>query len=75
MSKPLSAHPGELPKKFHACEEKLPCSRRGIGAMASRISDTGNETGAIMTITEYVAATILVALILWAVLGLLMQEC
>jgi hypothetical protein len=28
----------------------------------------------IMTITEYLAATILVALILWAVLGLLMQE-
>jgi hypothetical protein len=27
-----------------------------------------------MTITEYLAATILVALILWAVLGLLMQE-
>jgi len=27
-----------------------------------------------MAITEYVAATILVALILWAVLGLLMQE-
>jgi len=27
-----------------------------------------------MTITEYIAATILVALILWAVLGLLMQE-
>jgi hypothetical protein len=42
--------------------------------MASRISDTGNKTRAIMTITEYVAATILVALILWAVLGLLMQE-
>ena len=27
-----------------------------------------------MTITEYLAATVLVALILWAVLGLLMQE-
>ena len=27
-----------------------------------------------MTITEYLAATILVALVLWAVLGLLMQE-
>jgi hypothetical protein len=33
-----------------------------------------NQTGAIMTITEYLAATILVAVILWAVLGLLMQE-
>jgi hypothetical protein len=27
-----------------------------------------------MTITEYLAATILVALVLWAVLGLMMQE-
>jgi hypothetical protein len=32
------------------------------------------STGAVMTITEYLAATILVALVLWAVLGLLMQE-
>jgi hypothetical protein len=34
----------------------------------------GNQTGATMTIAEYVAATALIALIVWAVLGLLMQE-
>jgi len=37
-------------------------------------SDVRESTGAVMTITEYLAATVLVALILWAVLGLLMQE-
>jgi hypothetical protein len=42
--------------------------------MASTIESAGNRRGTIMTITEYLAATILVALILWAVLGLLMQE-
>ena len=46
----------------------------GIGAMASRISDMGIKPGAIMTITEYLAATVLIALIVWAALGLLMQE-
>jgi hypothetical protein len=34
----------------------------------------GNRPGAIMTIAEYLAATGLIALIVWAVLGLLMQE-
>ena len=34
----------------------------------------GESNGAIMTIAEYVAATALIALIVWAVLGLLMQE-
>jgi hypothetical protein len=43
--------------------------------MASRILAMGKSNGAItMTITEYIVATILVALISWAVLGLLMQE-
>jgi hypothetical protein len=42
--------------------------------MASRISDGGIKRAAIMTITEYLAATTLIALIVWAVLGLLMQE-
>jgi hypothetical protein len=65
---------GGLSKKFRVSVEKLPCSRRGIGAMTSRISDTGNQMGAIMTIAEYLAATALIALIVWAVLGLLMQE-
>jgi DNA invertase Pin-like site-specific DNA recombinase len=32
------------------------------------------QSRAIMTIAEYVAATALIALIVWAVLGLLMQE-
>jgi hypothetical protein len=34
----------------------------------------GNQTGAIMTIAEYLSATALIALIVWGVLGLLMQE-
>jgi hypothetical protein len=34
----------------------------------------GINRGAIMTIAEYLAATALIALIVWAVLGLLMQE-
>ena len=42
--------------------------------MRSRISDWGLERGAIMTIAEYLAATALIALIVWGVLGLLMQE-
>ena len=42
--------------------------------MRSRISDRGIERGAIVTIAEYLAATALVALIVWGVLGLLMQE-
>ena len=33
-----------------------------------------NQRGDVMTISEYLAATTLVALILWAVLGLLTQE-
>ncbi len=33
-----------------------------------------SKRGAIMTIAEYLAATALIALIVWAVLGLLMQE-
>ena len=42
--------------------------------MRSRISDRGIERGAIMTIAEYLAATALITLIVWGVLGLLMQE-
>jgi hypothetical protein len=42
--------------------------------MASRISGMVINRGAIMTIAEYLAATALIALIVWAVLGLLMQE-
>ena len=42
--------------------------------MRSKISDRGIERGAIMTIAEYLAATALIALIVWGVLGLLMQE-
>jgi hypothetical protein len=37
-------------------------------------SETCGLTGDSMTISEYLAATALVAVILWAVLGLLMQE-
>jgi hypothetical protein len=60
-------------KKFHLSVEKSSCSRRGIGAMASTIQTCGIK-GALMGIGEYLAATALVAVILWAVLGLLMQE-
>jgi Flp pilus assembly protein TadB len=63
-----------LSKKFRVGVEKSPRSRRGIGAIARRIQTCGNQRGAVMTITVYLAATALVALILWAVLGLLMQE-
>jgi len=42
--------------------------------MRSRISEREIERGAIMTIAEYLAATALIALIVWGVLGLLMQE-
>jgi len=62
------------PKKFHLAVEKLPFSRRGIGALASVIAGVGNKSGDTMTITQYLAATALVALVLWAVLGLLIQE-
>ena len=41
--------------------------------MASTIQTCGIK-GALMGIGEYLAATALVAVILWAVLGLLMQE-
>jgi hypothetical protein len=73
------AHGGDnrysgLSKKFRISVEKLPCSRRGIGAIDGRISDMGIKPGAIMTIAEYLAATALTTLIVWAVLGLLMQE-
>jgi hypothetical protein len=61
-------------QKFRVGVEKLPGSRRGIGTMASGISDMEIKRGAIMTIAEYLAATALIALIVWAVLGLLMQE-
>jgi hypothetical protein len=42
--------------------------------MARRISDMENHMGAVMTIAEYLAATALIVLIVWGVLGLLMQE-
>jgi hypothetical protein len=43
--------------------------------MRSRISDRRIERGAtIVTIAEYLAATALIVLIVWGVLGLLMQE-
>jgi hypothetical protein len=54
--------------------QKLPSSRRGIGTMASRIFRIEIKQRAIMTIAEYLSATALIALIVWAVLGLLMQE-
>jgi hypothetical protein len=52
-----------------------------IAALTSRNRRNGrhdfrhrDQRGIVMTISEYLAATALVALILWAVLGLLMQE-
>ena len=61
-------------KKFHLSVEKSPCSRRGIAAMGITIQKRVGSRGALMGIGEYLAATALVAVILWAVLGLLMQE-
>jgi hypothetical protein len=63
-----------LSKKFRIGVQKLPGSRRGIGTMASRIFRIEIKQRAIMTIAEYLSATALIALIVWAVLGLLMQE-
>ena len=60
-------------KKFRISVEKLPGSRRGIGAMSEQDS-RWIQMGAIMTIAEYLAATVLTTLIVWVVLGLLMQE-
>jgi Flp pilus assembly protein TadB len=62
-----------LSKKFHVAAEKSPFSRRGIVSKLRTI-ERSNQRGTVMTITEYLAATALVALILWAVLRLLMQE-
>ena len=61
-------------KKFHPSVEKSPCSRRGIAAMGITIQKRVGSRGALMGIGEYLTATALVAVILWAVLGLLMQE-
>jgi hypothetical protein len=61
--------------------QKVSHRRREIARLTSRNRRNGeqdfrhgNQTGAIMTIAEYLAATALIALIVWAVLGLLMQE-
>jgi hypothetical protein len=57
------------------------CRRGEIALLTSRNrrnsekdTDVWNQRGTVMTITGYLAATIMVALILWVVLGLLMQE-
>jgi len=61
--------------------QKLSCACAEIAMLTStnrrnseEESDAGIKRGTVMRITEYLAATILVALIVWAVLGLLMQE-
>jgi hypothetical protein len=62
-----------LSKRFHVAAEKSPSSSRGIVSKLRTI-ERANQWGTVMTITEYLSATALVALILWAVLGLLIQE-
>jgi hypothetical protein len=62
------------PKSFTPVRRNCPARVEESAQWRAGFQTRGIETGAIMTITEYVAATILVALILWAVLGLLMQE-
>jgi hypothetical protein len=61
--------------------QKLSCACAEIALLRStnrrnseEQSDAVIKRGTVMRITEYLAATILVALIVWAVLGLLMQE-
>jgi hypothetical protein len=61
--------------------QKLSCACAEIALLTStnrrnseEESDAGIKRGTVMRITEYLAATILVGLIVWAVLGLLMQE-
>jgi hypothetical protein len=41
----IRRNPSRQSKKFRISVEKLPSSRRGIGAMTSRISDMGNHWG------------------------------
>jgi hypothetical protein len=62
------------PKSFALAWRNCPARVEESAQMASRISDMGIKPGAIMTIAEYLAATVLTTLIVWAVLGLLMQE-
>ena len=60
--------------------QKVSRLRREITLLASRNRRNDEqdfrhgEMGAIMTIAEYLAASALTILIVWAVLGLLMQE-
>ena len=68
------AHPARL-------VQKVSRQRGEIARLASRNRRNeeqdfrhGIKRGAIMTIAEYLAATALTTLIVWAVLGLLMQE-
>ena len=48
--------------------EKSPSTSRGIVSKLRTI-ERANQRGTVMTISEYLAATALVALILWAVFG------
>jgi hypothetical protein len=69
------------PKATARPVQKVSRQRGEIARLASRNRRNGeqdfrhgNQTRAVMTIAEYLAATVLIALIVWAVLGLLMQE-
>jgi hypothetical protein len=61
------------PKNFTCVRGNCPAHVEESAQWRARLQ-TGESTGDVMTISEYLGATFLVALILWAVLGLLMQE-
>ena len=61
------------PKSFTSVRRNRPAHADESSQWRAR-SETCGLTGDSMTISGYLAATALVAVILWAVLGLLMQE-
>src|SRR5262249_45835543 len=62
------------PKSFTSVRRNRPAHDEESSQWPRTIQMCGCKGGVIMTIAEYIAATALVALILWAVLGLLIQE-
>jgi hypothetical protein len=61
------------PKSFTSLWRNCPAHVEESAQWRARLRRV-NYRGRVMTISEYLAATALVALILWAVLGLLMLE-
>jgi len=62
------------PKSFASAWRNCPAHVEESAQWRAGFQTWEIKTGAIMTIAEYLAATALIALIVWGVLGLLMQE-